>query len=276
MAFDSLIESTADLVHPEVRRLAREEYLNERTAWLTQEAAALANRGLAVELEVVWAPAGDRAILAHLSEASPDLVIKDVTPQAPERSGSAPAPDDWKLLRACPVPLMMVRPQSPALPARVAAAVDTRADTDEQERLNGRVVDQALTLGLFSDAEVHVAHVFPYREDQKRPYYRALEDAYARLQREDARRFAAFCDARKVPDDRRHLLRGGPASALTKWAHDASADLIVCGNAHRNAVERFFLGSTAENLVNRIDADVVVVKADDFVQHLRSACGGVS
>ena len=41
-------------------------------------------------------------------------------------------------------------------------------------------------------------------------------------------------------------------------------DLLVLGTVHRNLPERLLLGSTAESVITRANADVLVIKPEDF------------
>ena len=46
------------------------------------------------------------------------------------------------------------------------------------------------------------------------------------------------------------------ASAATDWA----ADLLVVGTANRRGLERFFLGSVAEQLVTKVSSSILLVR----------------
>ncbi|GGB05206.1 universal stress protein [Macrococcus hajekii] len=66
---------------------------------------------------------------------------------------------------------------------------------------------------------------------------------------------------------------GSPDSLIPKKiAVKVGADLIVCGSAGLNAVERFILGSTSESIVRHAKCDVLVVRTetipDDFEPQL--------
>ncbi|ADV68866.1 universal stress protein [Deinococcus maricopensis] len=56
------------------------------------------------------------------------------------------------------------------------------------------------------------------------------------------------------------ILVGDPATALVEDAARSGADLIVVGAHNRGALERFFVGSVAEQVVRRAHVPVLVVK----------------
>ncbi|MBI2382997.1 MAG: universal stress protein [Gammaproteobacteria bacterium] len=262
---DMLIERTADLVHPDVMQLARRQFLDERLKWLSQLSSAWAEQGLKVECEAVWAPAPHEALLAKALEVGAGMIVKDVQRESLlQRLLFTPA--DWKAMRYAPAPLMLVGPESARLPRRMVAAVDTAAAAGEGGP-NEAVVRSALELARYAEAELHLAHVFPYMPLYSAPY-RKLEDVYAQIKQQDAASFADFARAHSVPEDRRHLVEGEPAPTLARLVRHLDADLIVLGSVHRSAVQRLFLGGTAESILGQVSCDVLLVKPADALEQL--------
>ncbi|MEQ1438551.1 universal stress protein [Fontimonas sp. SYSU GA230001] len=257
-----LIDATADIIDPEVMRLAKTQFIAERVQWLQQQCDALAAEGLAAAAETRWAPARHKALLDRVLEHQPDLVIKD----AEAEDGGWLGTPDWKALRFCPAPLMLMRPDSAPLPARILAAVDTSGDAKQKAALNDAVFDLALQLGLYCGAEVHLAHVFPFHAPERERGL--LTEAYEDMRRNDGEQFRAFAAAHGIADERQHLLSGDPAQTLAEFARRGGFDLLSVGAVHRSAIDRFFLGSTAESLLTLASCDVLVVKPPDFVERL--------
>jgi nucleotide-binding universal stress UspA family protein len=52
----------------------------------------------------------------------------------------------------------------------------------------------------------------------------------------------------------------GIAEAIAGAANEWDADLVVVGTANRRGLERFVIGSVAEQLIAKIDASVLVVR----------------
>jgi nucleotide-binding universal stress UspA family protein len=53
----------------------------------------------------------------------------------------------------------------------------------------------------------------------------------------------------------------GIVDALTNGAREWGADLVVVGSSHRQALERWIIGSVAEQLIGKLDASVLVVRS---------------
>jgi universal stress protein E len=59
-------------------------------------------------------------------------------------------------------------------------------------------------------------------------------------------------------------LTGPVAATLGKYCDDQDMDVLVVGTVHRNLPERVLLGATAESVITRASADVLVIKPEGF------------
>lgn len=264
VAHDPLIERAADLVHPDVMHRAQKEYLRERLDWLAAQASTLVerHRGSPVETDVIWAAAPYEAIVAKVLQVRPDLVVVDASANGGAPGTACPTVAEWKILRYVPAPLLLVHPESRQLPALVAAAIDTRTGPDESA-VNDAVVQQALRLSLYLGADVHVAHVYPYRPVYK-PQYEFLKNVYAEARGVDERAFDVFAERYGVPLQRRHIREGDPARQLGDVVKTTGCGMLVMGSVHRTLLDRMPFGSTAEALLSRMPCDILLVKPADF------------
>lgn len=266
-AFDALIERSATLVHPEIRRLAQQQFLDERHAWLDQLVARWNADGISATGEVLWTPALHEAVLARCVEMEPALVVKDTIPAA-RRQRALLGHHDWRLARYCPVPLLLVHERSDHRPRRIVAAVDTSPAEPGAAELNARIVLEAAGQADGGDVEVHLAHVFPYLPLEHVPY-QTLDHVQAMARAADTGAFRAFAAAQHVPEERRHWLEGDAAERLAELVEQQPFDVLVLGSTHRSALDRLFLGSTSEALIGRVRCDVLLVRPRHFAQELR-------
>jgi len=73
--------------------------------------------------------------------------------------------DDMHLLRKCPCPVWLVKPNAPKVYQRILAAVDVDENfpTDElntRDQLNVQILEMASSLALSESAELHIVHVW--------------------------------------------------------------------------------------------------------------------
>jgi nucleotide-binding universal stress UspA family protein len=52
----------------------------------------------------------------------------------------------------------------------------------------------------------------------------------------------------------------GIVEAIANAANEWDADLVVVGSSHRRGLERWVIGSVAEQLIGKIDASVLLVR----------------
>ncbi|MDP9141934.1 MAG: universal stress protein [Pseudomonadota bacterium] len=253
---DPLIERTADLVHPKVMHLARSQFEQERNEWLAHEAETLSQDGVDVTCEMIWAPRRYDGLIAKCLEISPDLVIADSSQK-----------DDRQLMRYCPAPLLLVPKDSAAVPKRIIVAVDTALEIENVASMNRHIVMMALRAAYACDAELHLAHAFPFTRNSIIGRMHLHSD-YNSLRTADERAFDRFADTQNVPVERRHKLTGTPESRLPILAKRISADLMVLGFSYRSGLDRFVLGSTAEKLASAQPCKLLFIKSEDFTLEL--------
>ena len=68
---------------------------------------------------------------------------------------------------------------------------------------------------------------------------------------------------------RLHFLKGDPAALITDLAAEHAIDLIVMGTVCRTGVAGFFIGNTAENVLQQVDCSVLTVKPEGFISPVK-------
>ena len=241
------------------RDKARESYLQDHREWLKEQAQSMRNRGINVTTEVAWADDLKQDILDHVTEMQPDLLIKQVQHE-PVLKRAFITPMDWRLLRHCPVPIYLVGASGHALPRKVVAAVDA-SDTELQDsELNDRIIQQATSLALQCDAELHLL----YACDISAAYLAdlggglTLSDLTRELRRDLEKSFLQLAGRFGVPADRRHFIMGQPVSALSEFANENQVDVIVMGRVQSHGLQKL-VGSTTEHILYQVPCSVLAV-----------------
>ena len=71
--------------------------------------------------------------------------------------------------------------------------------------------------------------------------------------------------APETTNDRIHLLEGDAEILIPGLAKSKRIELIVMGTVCRTGIEGFFIGNTAEKVLQQVDCSVLTVKPDGFV-----------
>lgn len=241
---------------------AREGYLQVHRHWLEQQARFQQSAGLQVTTEVVWAKSSLAQVLTYVNDFHADLVIKD-THHVPALDRAFHRPLDWRLLRDCPAPLLLVTEASHPKPLKILAAIDLSHLEDLTQGLNDRVLDLASLLALSCGAALHVLNVnnwsvvggaqrslpTPCLDDSLRD---AVNDA-----QEEA--FDVLAERHDIEKKRRHLLTGIPHKVIELFSRQNAFDMVVLGTTYHPGGDRF-IGSTAESVLNHGPCSLMIVK----------------
>ena len=72
-----------------------------------------------------------------------------------------------------------------------------------------------------------------------------------------------------------HLLKGDPAALIVDLAGKKRIELVVMGTVCRTGVAGFFIGNTAENVLQQVDCSVLTVKPEGFVFPVKSKAASI-
>jgi nucleotide-binding universal stress UspA family protein len=212
-----------------------------------------------------------------------DLVIK-----SPENSAWLDrllGSDDMHLLRKCPCPVWLIKPESDKPYQRILAAVDVEENFPEDERevrqsMNREILQLASSLALSEFAELHVVHAWnapgesamrggfmntplekidTYGDQVKSQHAQTLDTLMNEITDNLGQETLDFIKP-KI-----HLVKGWARKETPAVAKEISADLVVMGTVARTGIPGFLMGNTAESILNQIDCSVLAVKPSGFV-----------
>jgi universal stress protein E len=188
------------------------------------------------------------AIVHRAQESHPDMVIKSAAGHHPMQRFTLDA-NDWQLARTCPVPLMLTRGRPWSPEGRFLAAVDI---ADSKGAGLARTVMQTagfLTLGCRGHLDV----VYCDKEAEDREGAASRRDSLTRL-----------VDEFHVGREREHVLPGAADDLLPAFAARQGYDMVVLGALTRRRGIAALVGTLTSRLVDTLDCDFVLVKADDY------------
>lgn len=257
IANDALREAVANGTREELRHLISQapDYLPDIHSQLLKGVTAI---------EVI------RAVLLN----GYDLVIKATEPT--EAPGESLGPFDKKLLRKCPCPVWLVRDGNAPRYERIMVAIDYRPDSPDNDALNRQLLEMAASLASMEGARLHVVHAWRLQgEDTLRSSRTGLTavevDDLVRSERAAHQAWLADVVARDCPvlegahEPERHLVEGAARAAVPKLATTLDAQLVVMGTVGRTGIPGYFIGNTAEAILERIDCAIMAVKPPGFL-----------
>lgn len=200
-----------------------------------------------------------------------DLLIKEAD-QGVERNGFRAF--DMQLLRKCPCPVWLCRPISRSRSEiRVGVAIDPvnheRADLEltlEILRLGRSIADTcSRSLAVISCWEFEYEDFLfesPWSSIPQEEVRAAVDVA----RRQHLRELQRVLDQSSIGDSYEvHHMRGNPADSVPLQVEQLDLDILVMGTVGRTGIPGFFIGNTAENIVQKIRCTLVAMKPPGFV-----------
>ncbi|MDZ7840479.1 MAG: universal stress protein [Gammaproteobacteria bacterium] len=190
---------------------------------------------------------------------------------------------DMHLLRKCPCPVWIMRPDDSFNYQRILAAVDFdpwESSEVVEEMLNRRILELAGSLALSDFAELHLVHAWDapaeiltrlWGDESTEENTVSYVASERRLHRAGLERFAAALrgwigdEGYDYLSPQLHLPRGNPREAIPALARELKTDLLVMGTLARTGITGFIIGNTAESILHRIGCSVLAVKPEGFV-----------
>jgi universal stress protein E len=236
----------------------REDCLRPHRDWLNEQTTPLQGRGITVTTQLTWAEDMEKDIIDYVTDMQPDLLIKQIRHESAFKRAIF-TPLDWQLLRHCQVPVYLVGSSRHVLPRKVVAAVEVTDTTPADNTLNERIIQQASSLALQCDAELHLLYACTISAAYLADYDGlTLAELTKALGRDLKKAFLALADQFGVPSDRRHFIEGHPIAVLNEFSHDHQMDVIVMGKVQSHGLGKL-LGSTTEHILYQAPCSILAV-----------------
>ena len=192
--------------------------------------------------------------------------------------------DDMHLLRKCPCPVWLFKPQTDPSFRCIVAALDVDAYYPAKEltvrsQLNLQILEMASSLALSESAELHIVYACEALDEElmnkglmagpgseKEAYIEKVTQrsrlSLESLVKKVKLRLEPAANITLKPTI--HILNGFPRQQIPEFASQIKADLIVMGTVARTGLAGFFMGNTAETILNQLDCSVLATKPDGF------------
>ena len=189
---------------------------------------------------------------------------------------------DMHLLRKCPCPVWIMKPGASVQYQRVLAAVDIEPESGDRQKnpLNTQILEMASSLTLSKFCELHIIHAWT------RSGYTILDGIGSDFDDEEVENWGEKTgqlhrtwlekqknlllktfekDTMDYLSLQLHLVEGETCEVITDFVKKKEIDIIVMGTVARAGISGFFMGNTAESILNTINCSVLAVKPPGFV-----------
>lgn len=184
-----------------------------------------------------------------------------------------------KLLRKCPCPVLIIKPSEKVSFQKILAPVDPENVGEETTRtgehenfIHKQVIDISIGMAQMENSHLHILHCWFLPGETILASGRTRIDSdnldHMRMLAEKihSRKISAFVAEYDLSDIRHSIviLKGDPGDMIVDYADKNGIDLIVMGTIGRSGLSGLLIGSTAENVINRVNCSVLTVKPENF------------
>ncbi|WP_162095048.1 universal stress protein [Pseudomonas chlororaphis] len=237
---------------------------HEHSALLSVLKSSLLSEGYSVTTEQAWNDSLHSTIIDVQQAEGCGLVIKQHFADNPLKKALL-TPADWKLLRYCPSPVLLVKTAKPWTGGVILAAIDVGNTDGEHRTLHATIVDHGFDIASLAKAQLHVisAHPSPMLSASD-PVFQLKETIEARY-REQCKAFQTEFD---IDDTHLHIEEGPADVLIPHTAHELQAALTIIGTVARTGISGALIGNTAEVVLDALESDVLVLKPEVIMDHL--------
>jgi universal stress protein E len=250
--------------HPQEKLISH--YLKTKQRWLDTYLSQVTKENISVSAEVRWHKPLYAEILKKITECHADMVVKS-THQHPALERILFTPNDWQLLKSCPVPLLLVKSSTAKVYKKVMAAIDLKKVEDERTSLDKVILDTNATISEYFNAVAHVTHAYDpighelwptmdsglYGFDMSTYNYQLYQDQQHEYH---ANEFSHLIEHYGFDYKNSHLVHGIASVQLIDVVTDEAIDLLIMGvRLHAG-----FVGTTAEKILDEVNCDILAIK----------------
>jgi universal stress protein E len=229
--------------------------------FLNQLAEPVRDKGIKVSFSIGWSDDAVSGIIQAAVSAGSDLLVKASRHHSKLKTLFY-TPTDWKLLRKCPTPVLMVHSEKPHQPKQMLAAVSAISVDEEHHKLDHKVLQFASEISKLFHSNLKVINAYTpvalgvsldgsgvYQEE----YLQDLEKQHHNKTLELTRKF-------NIDDSHVETRNGDPNMAINEAVEELGIDLVILGTLAREGLVGLFVGNTAEQVLEKLDCEILTVK----------------
>lgn len=236
-------------------------FFSKQEEWLSEIIEPFLSKDVKIKKKIMWYQPFYEGIIKEVLKNDSSLLMKPVR-RYPKIAKALYANTDWQLMRYCPVPLLLVKNDPWLSPMKIAAAVDPAHAHDKPSNLDHKILSVSKKLSDTLNAELHVIHsvnidLVSYLGKDKLMYQRKKQ-------------LDKLIENYGIKKEHVHLVPGKPGSVIPKTIKEIDADFAVMGAVSRSSMSRIFVGHTAEQILEDIPSDALIVKMSSFQTHIKA------
>ena len=220
--------------------------------------APYAKDNVYIEPKVIFAKDIGQGIVKEMMDNKYDLLIKGANNHGILDSIIF-TPIDWYVLRNSPLPVIIAKEHSWSDGGNIVVALDFT--TSSKKLTNIILLREAQLLSTITGGTIHLVNSAPVLMPTimlEVPNY-APEVYTENVLKEHKRRLEDFARQHNIPLENCHIAEGMPYDVIPNLCKQLNAKTVFIGSAGRQGVSAALIGNTCEEIVDYIDADLIVL-----------------
>ncbi len=251
------------------RDAMRRGVIQQREEWMKEVSAPYLQAGIQFTIKVIWHHRPFEAIIGEIFAGEHDLLLK-ATRKHDTLETVFFTPTDWHLLRKCPCPVLLVKNHDWPLNGSIVASVHVGSESETHVSLNHYMTEQAIKFSKPLNAEVYLANSYPVTpanvtvelpEFDPTSYTDAVRGFHLTSMKALRQKYT-------IDEDHTRVLEGLPEDVIPKVATEVRAGLVIIGTTGRTGLSAVFIGNTAENVIDKINCDILALKPHGYISPL--------
>ncbi|MEO1527241.1 MAG: universal stress protein [Planctomycetota bacterium] len=174
------------------------------------------------------------------------------------------------LMRLCPCPVWLLKPEIHGEFDQVLAAIDVESGDEAHHRLNQQTLELGYAIVRRDKAQFHIVSAWELWMENSMRRHAGDKAVDAMLKKREAKAHLALNELLRTTrvdaeDVHVHLRHAPPAEAIRSVADEVEADLLVMGTVCRTGIAAFLIGNTAETVIRDASCSLLTLKPEGFV-----------
>jgi nucleotide-binding universal stress UspA family protein len=252
------------------------EYQLQQSIDAARKQVKLNDAEVSIQIDVESGDTPAIGIIQHVLRYAHDLVIKAAEPKD---DGKGFKVLDMDFLRQCPCPVWLCRPiVSHRGDIRVAVAIDPESKEKAGHDLSLRLLEISRSLADTCNGELNIISCWDFKHEKVlrdnifiRTPEKEIKDIVVNTKTAHKAALENLISesniAGKIQVDH---VRGSPDTMIPKTIEAKKIDILVMGTVARTGVAGFFIGNTAENVLQKIECTLLALKPNGFASPVKA------
>ncbi len=239
----------------------------ELRAHVENLALHLRARGLDVTTDAFSAAPLHVALLERVTRTGAELIVKNAHHHTLARRTVFTNPD-WELIRRVPASLLLTKSTPWSSEPSVLAAVGSSNEHDRAASFDHCILECAALLARRLAGRLHAMHSYVCKVPVVAPMISGpllattvSPQSLAAVHATKLKHFTSIATEYALPPANIHLEMGGVRDSICRVALEVRANIVVIGALSCNGLTRAFKGNTAEEVMERVPCDALIVKS---------------